>query len=503
MSSGLMISGLLLTSIPAAAGTWYPILSAYDDFRGNPYYGPELAVGEVMYLAEGALRPEEMLLIAITNGEDDVLLYSFDTSTETLSYEETITIDPPDPDLPIAYTPSFLTLDAVGEGDEWCLVVPSLCDASDTDQGSISIIRLTERDVSGDLEVLEDCFSSTGYPHWSVYFVTDLPSGLGEDYDYAVSTETGAIPPPDDDLKNVVILASYDSSNERFEEEAELEFPDTFYADDFAAVWGRTWITGYQDFSFAGNDETLRHTTNHNGGVIFWDPADNGEIVSRIAASQHGGWYYDSNNMGELGDLHRVAVLEGASQTFPNINDTYPIEGRLLFSSNFTMGFMIHDISKPEAPQFVWQWDGDTRPHESGPMEEDWDWQGAGDIDDDTFDQATADTNPSEAFGIGVAWNDGRPTSAPTIHVYLACGVDGLRRFDLSEFIDPFGYEDSGASTNLCYDDLEVDLWDEFEPEPDVYLEAYDLRTFCEEGDTYIFTSWRQSRIDSGGQLWV
>ncbi len=65
-------------------------------------------------------------------------------------------------------------------------------------------------------------------------------------------------------------------------------------------------------------------------------------------------------------------------------------------------------------------------------------------------------------------------------------------------FIDPFGYEDSGASTNLCYDDLEVDLWDEFEPEPDVYLEAYDLRTFCEEGDTYIFTSWRQSRIDSG-----
>ena len=108
---------------------------------------------------------------------------------------------------------------------------------------------------------------------------------------------------------------------------------------------------------------------------------------------------------------------------------------------------MICDISKPDAPQHIWQWDCDTRPCEEESQGGDWDWHGAGNMDDDTTDQSDPGSFAARTFGIGVASKSS--VDPPTIHVYLAGGVDGLRLFDFTDFLDPFGEDEDGNSGNI------------------------------------------------------
>jgi hypothetical protein len=486
---------LLLGVAGNAIADWDPIEDATASFTGNQYYGGQIALAEIRFLPSGSQVAELTLLIAATDGGDVVRLYSFDTATDTLDLEDEIEVSVSGIDDPIAWTPTFMSLDAVGSGAEPCLVIPTYCDVDSEVGGSISIVRLTERDQSDELIVLDDCLSCTLGTQWGVYHVAELPSGAEEDY--SISTEFGEYPPPDID-ENVIVFASYNSDSTRFEAQSYFQIPDFYYGARHSSIWARAWLTYSQYFRYGSEfADTLCYTTTHNGGVLVWDPDDSAteRIISRVAASQHGGWCYDAFTGGELGDVHRAAVLEGASSSFAPLGSIV-VASRLLFLSNNTMGFVICDVSKPDAPQYVWQWDCDTRPCEEDLGEKDWAWHGAGDNLDDTIAQASPGSLPGETFGIGVASNSS--DDPPTIHVYLAGGVDGLRLFDLSTFIDPFGEGESGDDSNyddfsiLCYDDYEIGIND---------MRAYDLQTFSEDGDTYVFTSWKASRDDEQGPI--
>ena len=385
-----------------------------------------------------------------------------------------------------------MDLDIDEGGDESCLVIPILREG--TNEGSISIVRLTERDVSNKLIVLNDCLSCDLGTNWSVYHVAELHSSA--EYDYAISTEYGRQSPPNHD-NDIIALASFDGSGNEFVDEDTLRIPALYYGARHGACWARAWVTAYQDFQFGSSfDDRLCYTTTHNGGILIWDPTiEHPKIVSRIAASQHGGWSFSGEVFGELGDVHRAVVLEGGSSTMDKLDDAL-VDSRLLFFSDNTMGFIITDISKPDAPQFVWQWDCDTRPCEEDEIGDDWDWHGTGNMDDDDIIQAAPGAYPGETFGIGLATDDA--TTPAVIHLYLAGGVDGLRLFDLSEFLDPFGRGQGGDDSN--FDDFSIDIYDGFEI--GIYeLQAFDLQTFSEDGDTWVFTSWRQSRANEEGYI--
>ncbi len=298
-------------------------------------------------------------------------------------------------------------------------------------------------------------------------------------------------------MQNVILLASFDSDSSRFDDESTFNVPYLYYGARHEPSEARAWVTYVQRFRYGSEfNGPLCYTTNHNGGVLIWDPVTNSidRTISRIAVSQYGGWEYDSLVHGELGDVHRAAILEGGSSTFSDL-DTIQVDCRLLFFSNRTMGFIVSDVSKPDAPQHVWQWDCDTRPCEDNTPGPDWDWHGAGDVDDDAISQAAMGSFPGETFGIGVASNSS--DDPPTIHVYLAGGVDGLRLFDFSEFLDPFGEDTTGDSN---YDDFSIDIYDSYVVGLDE-MQAFDLQTFTEGDDTYVFTSWRKNRKDPLGPL--
>ena len=76
--------------------------------------------------------------------------------------------------------------------------------------------------------------------------------------------------------------------------------------------------------------------------------------------------------------------------------------------------------------------------------------------------------------------------------------MDGLRLFDLSTFIDPFGEGESGDDSN--YDDFSILGYDDYEIGINE-MRAYDLQTFSEDGDTYVFTAWKASRDDEQGPI--
>jgi|GEM_PF-1474324 hypothetical protein len=494
--AGIVLAVLLLgLAGQAFSDDWDPIEDANDDFLGNPCFGANLAVAETRYLPLGG-QVSLTKLVAITTGEDVVRLYSFDTSgqTPTLTLEDEITITADGIDEPVAWMPTFMTVDFTGNGEEACLVIPVLCDADQQvpAAGSISVVRLTARDQHGQLEVADDCFNCTLGTHWSVYHVAKLPST-----GYAISTEFGEDPPPDID-ENVIVRATWNSTTSKFAAGTELVLPDMYYGSRHAAIWTRPFVTTCQDFQYGTEfEEDLCITTAHNGGVVIWDPAlDPFVIVSRISDAQQGEWRYDNDTWGELGDVHRAVVLEGGSSSFSELDDI-EVASRLLFFADNTMGFMVYDISKPDEPQYVWQWDCDTRPREDFIGGEDWDWHGAGDNDSDAIVPAAAGDFPGETFGIGVAANSSDDEESPAIiHMYLAGGVDGLRRFDLTEFLDPFG-RDSDSESN--FDDFVVDHYNSYSVGQTV-MQAHDLQTLSEDGDTYVFTSWRVSREDEDEQ---
>ena len=481
-----IISAVILLGLSSISysDTWDTVDSVYFE-DANQYTGAQLAVEEVMFLPYDSLEAESALLIAITDGKDAVRLYSFDTGGDTLTFEDEVSVEVANIEVPIAWTPTFMDLDVVGTGEESCLVIPTMSDG--IYGGSISIVRLTERNQADELLVIHNCFKCDADDNGNVYYVAELPSLAASDY--AISTEF------DDPLQNVILLASYDSDSRRFDDESTFNLPYLYYGARHIAAECRAWVTSVQRFRYGSEfNGPLCYTTTHNGGVLVWDPFTNAadKTVSRIAASQHGGWRYSQllGIEGELGDVHRAVVLEGGSDSFSDLDDIQ-VDSRLLFFSDNTMGFIMCDVSKPDAPQFVWQWDCDTRPHEAGISESDWDWHGSGDILDDTVSQADQGSFPGETFGIGVASNS--DDDPPTIHVYLAGGVDGLRLFDFSEFLDPFGVDDNAGDSN--FDDFSIDIYDDYVV-GEIEMQAFDLQTFSEEGDTWVFTSWRENRAE-------
>ncbi len=470
----------------ALADTWSPIDDA--DFEGNQYRGAKLAVAEVLFLEGDSLQEESTLLIAITDGLDGVRLYSFNTGNNRLTFEDEVNVEVDSIADPVAWSPTFMDLDVAGTGEESCLVIPTTADA--TYGGSISIVRLTERNQDSLLVVIDNCFKCDEDDHGDVYYVAELPPSAEQDY--AISTEFS------NPLQNVILLASFDSDSSRFDDESTFNVPYLYYGARHEPSEARAWVTYVQHFRYGSEfDGSLCYTTNHNGGVLIWDPDttdSTDRTVSRIAVSQYGGWYYDEDTKGELGDVHRAAILEGGSSTFSDL-DTIQVDCRLLFFSNRTMGFIVCDVSKPNAPQHVWQWDGDTRPCEDDAIGGDWGWHGSGDVDDDAISKADGGSFPGETFGIGVASNSS--DDPPTIHVYLAGGVDGLRLFDLSEFLDPFGEDTTGDSN---FDDFSIDIYDNYQVGLDA-MQAFDLQTFTEGDDTYVFTSWRKNRTNTNGPI--
>ncbi len=163
---------LLCLSSLVFADTWDSIADA--DFNGGyQYTGAKLAVAEVMFLQSISLQEDSILLVAITDGLDAVRLYSFDTGDSTLTFEDEVNVEVDSIAAPVAWSPTFMDLDVAGDGEESCLVIPTMSDG--THGGSISIVRLTERNQSDELLVIDNCFKCDDDDHGDVYYVAELP----------------------------------------------------------------------------------------------------------------------------------------------------------------------------------------------------------------------------------------------------------------------------------------------------------------------------------------
>lgn len=484
---------LMALAIPgsASAGTWSPIAGASDDFEGNQKYGAQLAVAVVRFLHRGEQTAVLTNLVAITDGGDGVRIYSLHTSGEpaALDFEDQISIGVSGIQEPIAFTPSFQSLDITGQGEEPCLVIPTM--GEDSTPGSISIVRLTVRS-SNQLVVLNDCLSCSTQvlaDYLNLYYVAEIPAG------FAISMD--AVPEEFPPEANYIVYAEFDTQSGKFDATGAFALPYFYRGDRHVASPTRPWVTQMQSFHYGSEfDGTLCFTTAHNGGVILWDPSEEEPDIYRASPSQHGGWECEEVEpvvSGELGDVHRAVILEGGSGSIDEL-DFIQVDNRLLFYSDNTMGFIVADVSRPYQPQHIWQWDGDLIPCEV--EDEIWGWHGAG-RNNDFIELADPGCLPGETFGIGIASNSDDEESPAIIHLYLAGGVDGLRRFDLTDFLDPFGRADDTESN---YDDFSVDDFIYVNGDEEV-MTAYDLQTLSEDGDTYVITSWRQNRSDTGGDL--
>jgi len=136
----ITLAVLLLSLSSLALAEWDPIEDANADFTGTSLsHGAQLAVAEVMFLPADSIEAELTLLVAITVGDDMVKLYSFNTGDSTLCHEDDITVSVTGIETPIAWTPTFMILDVVDEGDESCLVIPTLTDGETGGSISVSI----------------------------------------------------------------------------------------------------------------------------------------------------------------------------------------------------------------------------------------------------------------------------------------------------------------------------------------------------------------------------
>lgn len=475
---------------PASWASWSPEDTETCFGSGDLLHGGQLAAADTRFLPAGSESSQLTKLVAITDGEEHVRLYSLDTSGQAaaLDFEDEITIEAQGIVNPVAFTPTFMEL-IIDQTSEPCLVIPVLSEG-DTG-GSISIVRLTMRNVRDQLIVMNNCFSCTGVlsDHRDLYYVADLTELASPTYAISIATQ-----PEEEPLENYILYAGFNSSSDKFVATGSFLLPDIYCGDQNAAVPTRPWVTKLQEFEYGTEtDGPLCYTTANNGGVIIWDPAS-GEspVIYWISASQFGSWVYDDGEeiQGELGDVHRAVILEGADDQYFEELGGITVDNRLMFFADFTMGFMVCDVSRPTRPQHIWQWDCDLRPREYDPT--DWDWHGAGHMTFDTIDQADSGTFPAETFGIGISHNI---QLAPTaIHLYLAGGIDGLRRFDLTEFLDPFGV---GEGTESNYDDFSIDIYDEYVVSG-MRMRAYDLQTLSVGDDTFVFTSWKRGRTDIG-----
>lgn len=427
-------------------------------FQGNQYYGGQIAVTVAPYLGG-----DDVILIAVSGG-DFIRLFKYDDDTSTITHLR--------PDILVsdeyyAWDISFLELPMGESGDaHWCLVIPKMYFGSSYNPGQIDVLDIETR------EFYENCWSDFN-PHDPVqmYHMADIGDGC-----YSLSAS------------NEIYFCSFNSLTHKFEEINHPLVPGgTFYGASATRGGGRTYET--QDYSYDYNQSpgTACITTMHNAGVLIWDPETKVEL-SRIGVGQQSVVLEESyieNGYtvvdGELGDVHRAAVLNGGNIAVPG---SQPILSRLLFFGNHTMGFMIYDISIPTAPQFVWQWDHDTR---LGFSVEEFGWSGAGCNDQPIPPQNDPDYGlfPGCVFGIGL-----RVGADESIHLYVADAREGLLSFNFSDFLHPFMPFGMGRES---YRTVSINQEASYTP-PNSSSEfsAYDLRTLqLSDANTLVFTSWK------------
>ncbi len=444
------------------------VLDSYT-FSGTPLrWAPQLTVAEVgSFKTPSGTVVSDVWLGAVSLGDNDIALFEIDFSgTPEITGVETITFpDNNDRYAYLTFDPTFMELPISGT-DEWCLVVPVVerednpSGSDPAEDGNIMIVRLESRDANHELVTIDNGFTlSAGlssYTPEEVYYCMENP----DNGDYLISFGG--------DGDNVVCVASFNQIRNQFVGDNAYEIDDFYFAHNNHTVPCRP----YEHFYFDEANDAA-YLTNHNGGVAIWDYSSMSTglpVISRMAVQQ-GGWSSSiSSNIEELGDVHRATVLE--------CNQGPDSNSKLLFFGNLTMGILIYDVTDPANPNFVFQWDHDTKPY-------DWtSWHGAG-----------AGTEPDESdypavtFGLDVrGYND----SNDYIHLYACNGSDGLTTIDLSEFLCPWAT--SGRTEFAALDEESYgftyssqDFW------------AHDLRTFQEGSTIYVLTTWREPP-DSGNQ---
>ncbi len=420
-------------------------------FIGSQNLSGQLAVTEAYY--NGSL--EKLVLLAVSTGNQYIKLYSYDDGSGTLTFLENITVTSG-----IPFDVSFIDL-PVGLGGTYhsCMVIPRW----DRYFSNIDIY-----DVQTCTPHL-DCWNTATANQ--VYHISDLENGS-----YGINAE------------NVITVCTFDALTKQFINSDRIPPENVFYGASSTCPPARTFETqlyGYNCFGLTGN---ACITTMHNGGIRIWDPQTH-DILSRIGVGQQGGsgsHYCDVNGNvvvdGELGDVHRAAILNGADIT----TELGVIASRLLFFSNHTMGFMIYDISIPDAPQYVWQWDNDVR---LGSGAGQFDWHSAGcDNKEIALPNNPPALIPGNAFGIGLRAVYGQ-LQDDIIHVFVADGRFGLLAFDFGNFLSPFGYDDECNYRSVVIDEPIYYLT----PEEDPFM-AHDLRTLDYDGGTLVFTSWKENK---------
>jgi len=403
---------------------------------------------------------EPAILVAVTSGGNYLKLYRYYEEDRSLVLLEDISVGSG-----IPHHVAFLQFPIGPDGElHWCLTIPRW----DRNFAKIDIYDLES------CTLYTDCWSDDAQSQ--AYHVADLGNGT-----YGINVE------------NSINICTFDPGSVQFST-IHRTTPEEFYygASSYYAP-ARTCETQLFQYTNESGNSVACLTTMHNGGIRIWDPESPFRILSRIGVVQHGDsglYYYDEDDHrvvnSELGDVHRAVILNGID---PNSNRG--IEPRLLFFSNNTMGYLIYDISVPEEPQFIWQWDNDTRLG----ADSDFNWHGAGcDNEPISNQQASPATFPGCSFGIGLRAEQ----SNSSIHLFLADGRSGLLCFDLSYFLSPFGYDPERNFRSISIDPpFKYSIGDDS-------LHAYDLCTLdLGEDGSLVFTTWKTTNDTEAPESYI
>jgi len=391
---------------------------------------------------------EPVILVAVTTGNSYLKLYRYDEVDHTLVLLENISVESG-----IPHHVAFLQLPIGPAGElHWCLTIPRW----DRNYAKVDIYDI-ER-----CTLYTDCWSDDTQNQ--AYHVADLGNGT-----YGINAE------------NSINICTFDVESIQFRNIHHTSPEEFYYGASSSLIPSRTCETQIFQYTDGISNAVACLTTMHNGGIRIWDPESPFQVLSRIGVAQQGDsglGYHDHEGHrivnSELGDVHRAVILNGDDP-----RSSGGIEPRLLFFSNSTMGYLIYDISVPEEPQFVWQWNNDIRPG----AKSDFDWHGAGcDNQPISPEQASPETFPGCSFGIGLRAEQ----SSSTIHLFLADGRSGLLSFDLSYFLSPFGYDPARNFRSVSIDPPQKYAVD------DDSLHAYDICTLdLGEDSTLVFTTWK------------
>ncbi|PIE51093.1 hypothetical protein CSA37_01570 [Candidatus Fermentibacteria bacterium] len=441
------------------------MVDEYELSGSHPlHFGPQLAIEKVSYQRTNSSQiSDNVWLGAVGLGDNDIAIFEVDfTVNPTITYLETYSYTDNNNDYDyFVFDPAFMKLQINGT-DEWCLVVPiverPVSSSGIPNGGDIMIIRLESRNADDRLITIENTLNINSYEPVEVYCCKENP----DNGDYLISLDGSK----GGSAYNLICVAEFRTADNQFYEKHTYTVPDLYFAHNNHSVPART----YEHFFFdTAND--LAYFTNHNCGVSIWDYSNTTSselpLETRIA-SQQGGWGGSENYVEELGDVHRAAVLE--------CNCGSGNDSKLLFVANHTMGIMVWDVTSPENPLFVFQWDTDTKPYVW------YSWRGAG---RNSIPGLKLPPYPAAVtFGLDVCAVNG---STDYIHLYCGDGCDGIRTIDFSQFFFPWGgnYGEFSALDDNTYSYGSTDHW------------AYDLRTFQQGSSLYVLTSWRE-KPDAG-----